>query len=227
MDLLGIEVCIFDVNGVLIDSNAANATAMARSFTEDPAIERRIAEFYLGLTGIDRGEKIRLIQRHIIGKPFEEKEFDLRWDNFGRLGRRSMFEAPSTPGSREVLAELGARGMRRIALSNTPRTELTDVLKARGFDTLLDLIRGGGDWPKSESLVRLLIEEQLDPARCCFIGDGKGDLAAARHAKVPFAAIDPGLGEFDGESGFSGPYRNLADWSRRTFSFAPPETGSG
>lgn len=219
MDFSGIEVCIFDVNGVLIDSNTANATAMARSFTEDPVLGRRIAEFYLGLTGIDRGEKIRLIQRHIIGRPFDEKEFNLRWDNFGKFGRRSMFEAPPTPRSREVLAELGVRGMRRIALSNTPVTELRDVLTAHGFDTVLDLIRGGGDWPKSESLVRLLLEQHLEPAKCCFIGDGKGDLAAARHADVAFAAIDPGLGEFDGESGFSGPYRNLVDWSRRTFGF--------
>ncbi len=47
------------------------------------------------------------------------------------------------------------------------------------------------------------------------MGDGKGDLAAARSAGVPFVAIDPGTGEFDGEEGFDGPYKNLADWGQR------------
>jgi len=219
MDISGIEVCIFDVNGVLIDSNAANAAAMARAFTDDPAIQERVAEFYLELTGIDRGEKIRLIQRHVIGKPFGEREFDLRWANFGRFGRLSMFEAPPTRGSREVLAELGARKIRRIALSNTPVVELQEVLTAHRFDSLLDLVRGGGDWPKRESLVRLLRELHLDANRCFFVGDGKGDLAAARYADVSFAAIDPGRGEFEGEDGFSGPYRDLIDWGRETFGF--------
>lgn len=224
MGLSGMEVCIFDVNGVLIDSNAANSMAMARAFTEDPALQKRVAEFYLELTGIDRGEKIRLIQRNIIGKPFGEKEFDLRWENFGRLGRLSMFEAPPTRGSREVLAELGARKIRRIALSNTPLAELQEALAAHRFDSLLDLVRGGGDWPKRESLVRLLRELRLDAKKCFFIGDGKGDLAAARYADVPFAAIDPGRGEFEGEHGFSGPYRDLVHWGREAFGFRLPSS---
>ena len=50
-----ITVCIFDVNGVLIDSNLANAQAMAQAFTDDPILRERIAKFYLTLTGIDRG----------------------------------------------------------------------------------------------------------------------------------------------------------------------------
>ena len=60
MDLSRIKVCIFDVNGVLIDSNLANARAMAEAFTEDPALQERIAELYLTLTGIDRGSKIQV-----------------------------------------------------------------------------------------------------------------------------------------------------------------------
>lgn len=222
MDFSEIEVCIFDVNGVLIDSNAANAHAMARAFTGDEALQRRIADYYLELTGIDRGRKIRLIQQHVIGRPFGENEFDKRWENFGKFGRLSMFEAPPTLGSREVLAELGARKLHRIALSNTPIAELKEVLAAHRFVPVLDLVRGGGDWPKSESLVRLLDELRLDARKCLFVGDGKGDLAAARHADVPFAAIDPGQGEFAGEEGFSGPYRNLIDWGRETFGFQLP-----
>ena len=59
MDLLKIKVCVFDVNGVLIDSNSANAQAMAQAFTDQPLLQQKIAELYQGLTGIDRGSKIR------------------------------------------------------------------------------------------------------------------------------------------------------------------------
>ncbi|PLX53783.1 MAG: hypothetical protein C0611_03400, partial [Desulfobacteraceae bacterium] len=98
---------------------------------------------------------------------------------------------------------------------NTPLVELNEILRVQKLDLLLDIIRGGGDWPKTESLARLLGEFQLDPATCVFIGDGKGDLSAARYTKVPFVAIDPDTGEFKGEDGFDGPYKNLSEWGKK------------
>jgi phosphoglycolate phosphatase-like HAD superfamily hydrolase len=127
----------------------------------------------------------------------------------------SMSKAPLIKGCKEVLTELGKRKMTRVALSNTPRTELQKILSAQDLESFLDFIRGGGDWPKTESLGRLLREFQFDPHKCLFMGDGKGDLGAARSAGVAFVAIDPGTGEFDDEEGFEGPYKNLFEWGRR------------
>jgi phosphoglycolate phosphatase-like HAD superfamily hydrolase len=212
---LKIAVGIFDVNGVLIDSNFANAQAMAQAFTDDPMLQGRIAEKYLALTGIDRGTKIRTIQQQVIGRPFKEKEFELRWERFKTLGSACMRQAPLIRGCKEVLVELGSRQITRVALSNTPVAELRDVLASHGLEPLLDFIRGGGDWPKAESLVRLLEECRFEPDRCLFFGDGKGDLAAAEKASVAFVAIDPGTGEFTAEEGFTGPYRDLAEWGEK------------
>ena len=47
MDLSKVKVSIFDVNGVLIDSNLANAQAMGQAFTDNPVLQQRIAEQYL------------------------------------------------------------------------------------------------------------------------------------------------------------------------------------
>lgn len=212
MDLSRITVCIFDVNGVLIDSNPANARAMAEAFTDDRAVRERIAAVYFTLTGIDRGTKIRTIQERVIGRSFQDNEFELRWERFKRLARQSMREAPLIRGCREVLADLARRKVKRVALSNTPVAELRDILAAHFLEPFLDIIRGGGDWPKAESLLRLLQELHLEPRACLFLGDGKGDLAAARRAGVAFIAIDPGTREFHGETGFEGPYRDLAEW---------------
>lgn len=205
---------VCDVNGVLIDSNLTNARAMAGAFTGDHDLQERIIAFYLTLTGIDRGTKIRRIQEEIIGRPFREGEYTLRWEGFKRIGGASMRTVPLMPGCREVLDELGRRHMTRIALSNTPLSELKKCLAAQGLDTRLEVIRGGGDWTKAESLRRLLEEFHYAPGECLVIGDGKGDLAAARQAGVSFVAIDPGTGEFDDESGFDGPYTDLAHFGR-------------
>lgn len=126
-----------------------------------------------------------------------------------------MLKAPLLPGCKEILTELGKLDITRVALSNTPLVELQEILAAHNLQSLLDLIRGGGDWPKSESLVRLIQESEFEPDKCLFIGDGKGDLAAARYAGVSFVAVDPGTGEFDGEAGFDGPYTHLADWGEK------------
>jgi phosphoglycolate phosphatase-like HAD superfamily hydrolase len=222
MDFERIKVCIFDVNGVLLDSNLANARAMAEAFTDDPVVRERIALLYLTLTGIDRGTKIRTIQERVIKRPFTENEFEVRWERFKSLGTKAMHRAPLLPGCKQVLVDLGRRGLTRVALSNTPVVELRDILASHTLEPLLDVIRGGGDWPKAESLARLLRESRFEPDRCLFFGDGKGDLAAARLAGVAFVAIDPGTGEFTGEEGFEGPYRNLAQWDERVLRMKPP-----
>jgi phosphoglycolate phosphatase-like HAD superfamily hydrolase len=215
MDLSKIQICIFDVNGVLIESNLANAQAMGEAFTDDPALRDQIVEQYLKLTGIDRGRKIRIIQEQVIKRPFKEKEFERRWERVKELVHVSMSKAPLIIGCKEVLTELGKRKITRVALSNTPKTELEKTLSAQGLESFLDFIRGGGDWPKTESLGRLLREFQFDPRRCLYLGDGKGDLAAARSAGIAFVGIDPGTGEFDDKEGFEGPYKNLFEWGRR------------
>ncbi len=208
------KVCIFDVNGVLIDSNEANARAMSEAFTEDPELKARIVTLYLTLTGIDRGEKIRRIQEAVFQRPFQENEFELRWEQFKERGRESMLRAPLAPGAKAVLVELGLRKVRRVALSNTPGPELQSILRARGLAPLLDMIRGGGNWPKADSLSRLVDEFRFEPGQCLFFGDGKGDLAAARHVGVPFVGIDPGTGEFQGAPDVLGPFRNLEEWAQ-------------
>ncbi len=215
MDISKIQTCIFDVNGVLIASNLANAQAMGEAFTDDPALHKQIVDLYLKLTGIDRGSKIRIIQEQVMKRPFQKKEFDRRWERVKDLVHASMTKAPLIKGCKEVLTELGKRKIMRFALSNTPRAELQEILSAQNLESFLDFIRGGGDWPKSESLGRLLREFQFEPHKCLFMGDGKGDLAAAKSAGVPFVAIDPGTGEFDGEEGFDGPYKSLFDWGQR------------
>lgn len=215
MDLSKVTTCIFDVNGVLIDSNRANARAMGQAFTDDPLIQEQIATFYLTLTGIDRGEKIRRVQAQVIQKSFAENEFDQRWEKLKTLTKKSMSTAPLAEHCKKILKALAQKGITRAALSNTPLNELRQILTGKALAPLLDIIRGGGNWPKTDSLKRLLDEFEFRPETCLFIGDGKGDLWAARAAGVPFVAIDPDTGEFDGEHGFIGHFTSLSQWGRK------------
>lgn len=215
MDLSTVKICIFDVNGVLMDSNTANARAMGRAFSDDPMLQDHIAAFYMTLTGIDRGEKIRRVQRQIIRKPLTENEFQGLWEKLIVLTRTSMSSAPLAKGCKHILDAIGERGISRVALSNTPLMELRHILAVQGLESHLDIIRGGGNWPKTESLKRLLEEFRYRPEDCLFIGDGKGDLWAAGSAGVPFAAIDPDTGEFESEHGFYGPFHTLLEWAQQ------------
>jgi phosphoglycolate phosphatase-like HAD superfamily hydrolase len=211
-----VKICIFDVNGVLIDSNRANAHAMGQAFSDDSLMQQQIAAFYLTLTGIDRGEKIRRVQDQIIQRPFREKEFELRWEKLKILTKQSMGTAPLVTGCTSILRALAGLNITRVALSNTPLNELHQILAVQKLEPFLDIIRGGGNWPKTESLKQLLDEFEFNPEICLFIGDGKGDLWAARASGVWFVAIDPDTGEFDEEKGFDGPFENLTEWGRQS-----------
>ena len=126
-----------------------------------------------------------------------------------------MSMAPLTMDCKQILKALAELDITRVALSNTPLNELRQILAGKALEPLLDIIRGGGNWPKTDSLNRLLDEFEFTSETCLFIGDGKGDLWAARTAGVSFVAIDPDTGEFDGEHDFNGPFANLAEWGRR------------
>ena len=213
MNFSKVKICILDVNGVLIDSNMANALAMGQTFSDDPVLREKIAAFYLTLTGIDRGEKIRRVQHHIIKRPFGENEFERLWEKLKSLTRISMGLAARTRGCKQILNALADRGITRVALSNTPVDELRHILAEQELESHLEIIRGGGNWPKIESLQRVINEFEFSPQDCLFIADGKGDLWAARAAGVPFVAIDPDTGEFEKEKGFDGPFHTLWDWA--------------
>ena len=126
-----------------------------------------------------------------------------------------MSMAPLMADCKHIMKALAKLDITRVALSNTPLNELRHILAEKNLEPLLDIIRGGGNWPKTDSLNHLFDEFEFSPETCLFIGDGKGDLWAARTAGVPFAAIDPDTGEFDGEHGFNGPFANLSEWGRQ------------
>jgi phosphoglycolate phosphatase-like HAD superfamily hydrolase len=215
VEISGKRIFIFDVNGVLVLSNLGNARGLAAAFSDDPSVRERIVALYWQMGGIDRGSKIRLVQDKIIGRPFREGEFELRWERFKELSRDSMLSAPLGRGCREVLTRLGELGRTRVALSNTPPDQLADVLKRRGLDSCFDIVRGGGDWPKSESLARLLRERQFDPVDCLFLADGRGDLQAARLSGVEFVGINDVAGEFQGQEGVASIYPDLQAWGEK------------
>lgn len=145
----------------------------------------------------------------------EKNEFELRWETLKALTRTSMGSAPLTENCKDILKALAQRGITRVALSNTPLDELQGILAAQTLESHLDIIRGGGNWPKAESLKRLLEEFEFSPEDCLFIGDGKGDLWAARAAGACFAAIDPDTGEFEEEQGFEGSFKSLSEWGKQ------------
>ncbi len=58
-------IFLFDV---IIDSNPANADAMAKAFSDDVDTGRRIMEVCLGLSGVDRGGKIQRVQQEVMGR---------------------------------------------------------------------------------------------------------------------------------------------------------------
>ena len=156
-----------------------------------------------------------------MGRPFETGEFEHRWERFRQLSGKAMLNVPRTPTCIELLDVLGSRNATRVALSNTPIEELQRSLAAHDLADRLDIIRGGGDWVKAESLERLMSDYGFEPDDCLLIGDGMGDLNAARRSSISFVAIDPDTGEFDGESGFFGPYASLSRWAGDVLKIKP------
>ena len=180
---------IFDIDGTLVDSNDAHASAWLDALREfgfdDVTFERVRWMIGMGgdkilpdLTGLgeesERGSRLLERRKHI----FLEKYLPaLR----------------SFPESRELVERIRAEGMATVVASSANEQELGHLLKTARVSDLMDATTSSSDAENSKpdpDIVNAAVESSGYPAeQLVMIGDTPFDVEAARKAGVPIVAL--------------------------------------
>lgn len=178
-----VEGVIFDVDGTLVDSNAAHARAWVEAIAE-AGREVPLARIR-PLIGMG-GDKLLPEATGVSAESAEGKAIaERRGEIF-----RSVYLPRLQPfaGSRDLLVALKARGFRLAVASSAETKDLAPLLRVAQVDDLLDTKTSGDDAetskPDPDIVVAALARLECAPALAIMVGDTPYDVAAARGAGV-------------------------------------------
>ena len=186
-----VEAALFDMDGLLIDSEAVYIRAYQDAAAE---IGAEISmDLCHAMVGVPRRECEEMIQEHY-GPAFDVPAFQLC---FRRHSARHMEErVPVKPGAAELLAFLGDRGIKLGVATSAQRASVERYLGRAGLLDRFAAIatRADIERPKPHPDVYLEAARRLgvDPARCLAFEDSNIGLEAA-HAAGMMAFMVPDL----------------------------------
>lgn len=98
-----------------------------------------------------------------------------------------------TPGARDLVRAVAARGLRVVFASSAGPPELAALRRALDVDEHVDTATGAADAPRSKpapDIVQVALERAgLDPRDAVFVGDSAWDVAACQALSIPCVGL--------------------------------------
>jgi HAD superfamily hydrolase (TIGR01509 family) len=188
MNLRGL---IFDIDGTLVDTNAAHVEAWYRAFRRfgyDVPLQRIIPEIGKG------GDKL---VPSVLGQQAEERDGEAlrkaQKGEFLAIAKREHFRV--FPGVPELFRALRDRHIRTALATSSDDKHLDATLASAGIDLrkLVDVVVTKSDAPSSKPapdlIVAALEELDLPPSQCAMVGDTVYDGQACQAAGIVFLGV--------------------------------------
>jgi len=201
------RLVLFDLDGTLVDSAPDLACCIDRMLValgREPASEARVRPW------IGNGAE-RLVRRALGGGAEGEPGADLfqrAFDLFSRFYVKQTDRSRLYPGARDTLERLGAAGVRLGCVTNKRTRFTTPLLKALGVEMHFDIVVCGDTLeqkkPHPAPLLHAAGTLGVPPQEALMVGDSANDIAAARAAAMPVAAVTYGYNH-DGDIREAGP----------------------
>jgi phosphoglycolate phosphatase-like HAD superfamily hydrolase len=181
------KVLVFDLDGVLIDSNSMRDDAFVHIFAAIGCDDRGLVlKIHQDHRGLYRRNKIALIHKHFFGAPPPAEVLDDLLARFAQYVREHIISCPLNPGVREFLEANVGREM--FVVSAAEHQEVRWVAEAKGISRFFRGVYGGPTL-KAEWLRRICADMACEPSALVFIGDQISDYRAAAEAGVKFVAL--------------------------------------
>jgi phosphoglycolate phosphatase len=191
---LRFDLVLFDLDGTLVDSLPDIASALNHAL-----IAARLAPLSLDVVRGLVGEGVRrLVDKALDLQGATDRDAAaLTREVVAFYSEKPCVETRLYPGMAETLAELRRRGAQLAVLTN----KMGDVARAllAALELSFDAVVGDGDGharkPAPDAALALFGRFAVSPQRALMVGDGLPDLALARAAGCPVAAVTWGYSD--------------------------------
>ncbi|MFD3694694.1 HAD family hydrolase [Streptomyces sp. NPDC058646] len=191
--LAGHPVVVFDLDGVIVDSNELKVDCVREVFAQYPPelVEEFAAEFRRTFGRSRRAHfaafHAAAAERGLAGP--DAPEFHDRYAGaYAALLAQRYRRAPLCAHAAELIAELSARGLPLHVATGTLTAEAVGVLEAGGLLGAFDSVLGGEE-PKSRRLEQILSRGGAAPEQAVLVGDSRQDVLAADAAGTDFVLV--------------------------------------
>ncbi len=191
----GPRAILFDLDGTLVDSVpdlAACIDRMLRELGLPPAGEEKVRPW------VGDGAE-RLVRRALTGELEGEPDPELfrrGFELFSEYYLQQTSRSRLYPGTREALERLGRAGLRLGCVTNKRSRFTRPLLEALGVEHLFDVVVCGDTLeqkkPHPAPLLHAARSVDVPPEEGLMVGDSANDIAAARAAGMPVAAVTYG-----------------------------------
>jgi HAD superfamily hydrolase (TIGR01509 family) len=190
---MGLEAVIFDMDGVLVDSEplydlATTEFLRRRGVAADP-------RFYDTLRGLGLLEVwAALADRYRLSQSVEDLAVEATRDLDRFFGDRGRLEP--MPGARELVMELAMAGSALAVASSSPGRRVADLLGRLGLARWFAVVVSGDEVrrgkPDPEIFLTAARRLGLDPEGCAVVEDSERGVAAALDAGMRCVGLDRG-----------------------------------
>ncbi|ANN15911.1 hypothetical protein SD37_09825 [Amycolatopsis orientalis] len=186
-------VVIFDLDGVLVDSNEMKAQCIRATFAAFP--EELVGEFveeFRRTFGRSRREHFSWFHSRSIRHGLAEanaEEFYLTYAGiYANLLATSYPRAPLCAHADRLVIRLSTRGVPLHVATGTLTAEANAVLKHAGLGAAFHSVLGGEE-PKARRIEQILATSGVAPGEAVLLGDTRQDALAADEAGCDFVLV--------------------------------------
>ncbi|MBP1634462.1 MAG: HAD-superfamily hydrolase, subfamily variant 3 [Acidobacteria bacterium] len=185
---MSVEAVIFDMDGVLLDSEPVHYDATCALLAERGiAYTPAAGEEFFGCTDRD----VFRVLKARYGLPEDEDALIAGW--IGHVLPRLATGVRPLPGVPEVVFELRSRGLRLALASASTRRVIAASLEALGLSDAFETRVTGDDVKQGKPSPEIFLEATrrlaLPPSACLVVEDSYNGLQAARAAGIPCAVV--------------------------------------
>jgi phosphoglycolate phosphatase len=188
--LEGVELVIYDLDGVLIDATEAILNSFRLTFQEiDVPLDPDAVVSRIGYSLIE-------ILTELLPPEHQDKVWSLRDRYITHFQKQDIKYVRLLPGVAGTLEELKGRGFRQSLATNKTASEADRILTQLGVRGLLDLVVGFMDVPNPKpapDMINLILERlSIERERAVFVDDTTVGLTAGIEAGVRTIGITTG-----------------------------------
>ncbi len=208
-----LSAILFDLDGTLVSSNAAQARAWARAFGDSGI--RVPFEQIRSLIGMSAD---KIIARLAPGLSSAKGDAVKRARKDALLSKY-LADVRPTPGAKELITLTRARGLKLALASSAEHDEVEALFRAGGLEGCFDATATGSDSANGTSYPDI-VQAALDRlgvqhGEAVMVGDTPYDIEAALRARVPCIALRCGGWPDSALRGASAIFDDPSDLSRR------------